>query len=464
MYARVCLLAAGLGLGLPACDRGASVAPPIEANLQHTDSRVVEQLTGLLERARAEPDSARARAELGMGYEMSGRLRAAHQSYAQAASLDPDEPRWSYFEALTLSELGDVEEALTVLDRMLALDDSYAAAHLFRGQWLLDLGRVDEAGSAYTRATQLAREQPAPWIGITKVHLRSGRPTDALEILGRLLQNNPDNPFLHQLAGQAFSDMGELERAKASLARAKPGKLPHWPDPWRDERLNFRAGYGAGMMQAASLMKKGKVSEAIDVMEGLRAQRPDDRQLLNNLSVAYRNVQQPDLAFEVLRDGLERHPEYYPFHLNISADYQRLGDIDKALWHVHRVVEISPTFVLGWARIGSIHLSRVELPEALAAYEKAARYEPGTPTYSLYCGVILGRLERWEESVERLEQTLETQPGQPAALIPLGRAQAEIGRFEDARNSLEQARAVSPNSQHLKEAEARLAELQATNR
>lgn len=461
VYSRACLLLAALGWGLVACNPGASVPPPVETLLANTDARVVEQLTGLLAEARKNPDSARARAVLGMAYEMSGRLQAAHESYAQAAVLDPGEPRWSYFEALTRSELGDLEGALATLDRMLALDDTYAAAYLFRGQWLLDLGRVEEAGTAYTRATQLASNQPAPWIGIAKVHLRSGRPKEALQILERLRQSSPNHPSLNQLVGQAYRELGDLEKARAALARAKPGKQIHWPDSWRSERLNYQAGFGAGMMQASDLMKKGKVTEAVELMKQLRVQRPDDSQLLNNLSVAYRNLRQPDRAFAVLRDGLERHPRYHPFHLNISADYQRMGDIDQALWHLDRVVEISPTFAPGWERIGSIHFSQNKLPEALAAFEKAARYKPDSHTYQLYCGVILGRLERWEESLKRLQRALEISPNQLSVLIPLGRVQARLGRFEDARATLADARSLSPESRPLKQADELLLKLEA---
>jgi len=464
VYSRVCLLLAALGCSLAACNPGGAVPPPVETSFADADTQVVEQLTDLLAAARKEPSSARARAVLGMAYEMSGRLQAAHESYAQAAVLDPSEPRWSYFEALTRSELGDLESALATLDRVLAIDDTYALAHLYRGQWLLDLGRVEEAGKVYTRAAELAPNQPAPRIGNAKVHLRSGRPKEALQILERLFQMYPNHPSLNQLMGQAYRELGDMEKARSAFARAKPGEQVHWSDPWFNERFDYQVGFGAGLMRAFDLMEKGKIAEAVELMEQLRTQRPDDRQLLNNLSVAYRNLRQPDRAFEVLRDGLERHPQYHPFHLNISADYQRMGDIDQALWHLDRVIEISPTFVPGWERIGSVQLSRGKLPEALAAFEKAARYKPDSQTYHLYCGAILGQLKRWEESVVRLQRAFEIDPNNPVVLIALGRVQAELGQFEDARASLGGARSISPDSRNLAAAEKRLAELEAAGR
>jgi tetratricopeptide (TPR) repeat protein len=464
VHFRVGLLLVALGCNLAACNPGASVPPPVETSLADTETAIVEQLTGLLAAAREEPRSAQARATLGMAYEMSGRLGAAHESYAQAAGLDPSEPRWSYFEAVTQSALGDLEGALVTLDRVLAIDDAYVGTQLFRGQWLLDLGRVEQAGEAYTRASQLAPNQPAGWIGLAKVHLRSGRPAEASQILDDWLRKAPNHPILNQLAGQAYRELGDMQKARAALALAKPTDQLLWRDEWLNERVKYKAGFGAEMMRATSLMNGGKTADAVELMEQLRKQRPDDRQLLNNLSVAYRGLRQPERAFEVLRDGLERHPQYHPFHLNISADYQRMGDIDQALWHLARVIEISPTFAPGWERIGSIRLSQRELPEALEAFENAARYKPDSPTYPFYSGIILAQMKRWAEARERMQRALEIRPGQASVLVALGQVQAELGHFEDSRASLDLAKSLSPDNRHLGAAYKLLAEREAGGR
>jgi tetratricopeptide (TPR) repeat protein len=459
---RVCLLLVVLGWSLAGCRSGEPVPPPVATSLEGTDTLVAEQLTELLRAAQDDPRSAQARAALGMAYDVSGRVEGAHASYAQAALLDPEEPRWSYFEAVTLAQLGDLEGALSLMDRVQALDNTYVGAHLFGGMWLLDLGRVDEAGEAYSRATLLAPTAPAAWIGVAKVHLRSDRPSEALLVLNRLLKSSPTNPYLNQLAGQAYRELGDMDKARAALALAKPGDQPLWADPWLNERLKYQTGFGAGMMKAADLLEKGKTAEAAQLLEQLRKERPDDRQLLNNLSVAYRNLSQPDRAFEVLRDGLARHPEYHPFHLNISADYERTGDIDQALWHLGRVIEISPTFVPGWQRIGSIRLAQGKMPEALEAFENAARYKPDSPIYPFYAGAILAEMKRWPESRERLQRSLAINPNQAPALIALGRVEAELGLFVDARAKLDRSKAMAPGDRNLAPAYQRLAQLEAS--
>ena len=460
VHARAGFLTIILGTALVACSPAPLVPEPIEVPFENSEQAVVDQLARLLAEARATPESAEARAALGMAYEISGRLQAARGSYGQAASLEPAEPRWSHLEAVAQAELGDLEGALVVLDRAIAGNGSYAPSHLFRGQWLLDLGRVEEAGEAFSRASELETRHPAPRIGIAKVHLRAGRPREALPILERLLQATPDDPHLNQLIGQAYRASGDLDRARAALALASPGNKPGWPDPWRDERFEYQTGFAGGMFRTSKLMKQGRAEEALALMEQLRRQRPDDRQLLNNLSVAYRAAGKPDRAFEVLRDGLSHHPDYFPFHLNISSDYQRRGDIEQALVHLRQVVEIKPTLAEGWQRIGSIHFAAGDMNAALAAFERAARSEPGSTQYLLYCGIILGRLERWDDAIERLQRALQIDPNLGSVLITLGQALGEVGRFEEAREALSRAAGMKIDRRHLERVQARVAELE----
>ena len=424
-----------------------------------SDGTLSDPIQRQLEAVQSSPRSAEAHGKLGLAYEMGGRLGAARESYLRAAELDASGGRWAYLAALARGESGDLEGALEELRAVQPIASGYLALPLYQGRWLLDLGRIDEAGEAYTRASKIDANEPAVWIGIARVHLKSDRPAEAVELLTRLLANEPDEPYIYQLLGQAYRKLGDLESARAALARAKPDAGPTWPDPWHNERMQYRAGYGGGMLRAAELMKQGKVAEATAVMETLREQDPNDRQLINNLSVAYRNLGQPDRAFEVLQDGLERHPDYYPFHFNISADYQRMQQFENALVHLQRAAEINPGFALAHERIGNIYLMQGQQEPALAAFLEAARTAPDKPAYRLYSGAILQRLGRWSESIEQLERATELDPSSAAAWIPLGQAFAEVGRYDEAEAALQRAQQLSPNSEFLARAWARLQEL-----
>ena len=105
--------------------------------------------------ARAEPESAERRLELGMAYEVNALAQAARESYEQATTLDPSSARALYFLAVSSGKQGEMDAALEALDRVLDLEDTYVPAHLYRGQWSLEVGRIDEAAASFRRATEL---------------------------------------------------------------------------------------------------------------------------------------------------------------------------------------------------------------------------------------------------------------------------------------------------------------------
>ena len=141
-----CLLAAGLFAG---CSTG--VGPAVRADLSGIDPAAAELIGRLIARIAADPDSAEARANLGMAYEVNGLNQAARDSFAQAVALSPGTARWHYYEGLVLSKLGDIEAAVAALERVVERDDRYAPAYLYLGQFQLDMGRVDEAMVSFRR-------------------------------------------------------------------------------------------------------------------------------------------------------------------------------------------------------------------------------------------------------------------------------------------------------------------------
>lgn len=437
------------------------IGPPVEADLSTADAAVAELLRSLVQQARQSPDDAQARASLGMGYEVNGLPQAAVESYRQAVAMQPDQPRWSYYLATARAKLGDLDGALEAMNRVVEQADVYVPAHLHRGAWLMDLGREDEAQTAYERAVALQPKNPAGSFGLARVHLKRKEGAKAVELLEALQQEHPANPYLHQLLGMAYREVGDLDRAREALSRGAPGAEPGWPDPWHDEKAAFQAGFGAGMLKAEDLMSKGKMQEAIELYESLRAERPDDVALINNLAVAYRNVGNDEKAFLVLQQGLADHPDYYPFHLNLSAAYERRGDGQRALHHIDRALEIYPTLSAAHERKGRLLVRMRQIRPALASFDEALRYDARNLVSLVNAGVIEADLGNWAAGKERMAQAIRLDPRQFAAYVVLGRCHAELGEYDLADEALRRAAELNPNNATLTATRERLEELRA---
>ncbi len=425
-------------------------------DLSRTDPEAERMIRSAIDEAGRDPQNAELRGRVGMALEANGLVRAALEHYDAAARLAPTDPHWTYLASVVRAELGDLDEAIEGIDRVLALDPGYVPANLYRGQWLLDLGRAEEARDAFRKATELDPDQVPTWYGLARAELRAGNASAAVELLEGLAGRRAKDPYLQQLLGLAYRDAGEMDKARLALSQGTPQKPPGWRDPWRGRINPFQVGFGASMRRGEAMINAGRFQEAIDQLEPLRETHADDPALTTNLSIAYRNVGRTEEAFQLLLDGLEKDPEFFGYHLNISAAYQRKGDIERALHHLDRTIEINPTLGTAYERRGLLMMQSRRLDEALRDFTDALNYDARSPTTLVYKGLVQAELQQWEDAAETLETATKTYPSLGDAHIGLALVRIAQGRWADAESSLDLAAQLNPNSNRLAAARQRL--------
>ncbi|HEX9669979.1 MAG TPA: tetratricopeptide repeat protein, partial [Thermoanaerobaculia bacterium] len=97
-------------------------------------------------------------ADLAQAYGGLGQLYLVYELYAPAAEVlgrarerAPEEPRWSYLEAVALQELRRLDAAAAALERTLALWPGDAAAAVRLAQVELERGRPEQARPLFER-------------------------------------------------------------------------------------------------------------------------------------------------------------------------------------------------------------------------------------------------------------------------------------------------------------------------
>jgi tetratricopeptide (TPR) repeat protein len=441
---------------LAACAPGRSTPPPVELDLADAEASVRTLIEQKLAAARAEPGDAAARLALAMAYDANGFHQAALNSYEQAVELDPESAKAWYLAALARERLGDAPGAHDALRRVMELEPDYGPAHWRSADWLLDAGDLDGAEAAFREAGRVAPDDPAGWTGIAQVELRRGDPEQAASILERLIAQHPRDRWLHHLLGTAYQRAGNADGAARELALGRESRR-NWRDPWRDELGPLQTGFTASIGRGEALIAARRYDEAITLLESLRAERPEDLPVLNNLSVAYLRAGRIDEALAVLEVAEGVSPDYFPTQLNLSGAYERMGDAERALHHVDRAIEINPTLGSAHQRRGIILLREKRYEEALEALETALQYEAGNTMLLLYAGVAAGELERWPSAIGYLERACAEDPRNLQAHLALIYAHVETGELDEAEAVLQRARAIQPQHPKLREAEAKIA-------
>ena len=443
--------------GLAACS-GDAIGPPPSVPLDNADPLLVELIDEMRQSVLSLPQSAEMRGRLAMALEVNDFDAAAVAAYRQAALLGPSDFRWPYFKAILAAEDGDTERALAVIATALAIDDGYVPAWLYRGVWLVALGRHAEARAAFERARELGARANAD-AGIAQTLLGEGDAEGAVAIL-EPLSVELRHPHVYRLLGRAYRALGRDDAARIALARGRKGTPLQWRDPLQEQKWGYLASYGGRLVHAESLLRAERFGEAIEVLEPMRGRGVDDEAVLAHLSLAYGRSGQLERAFETLREGFADAPDHFRYHNAIANLHYEQDDVEHAIAHLRRSVEIAPEQTWPYERLGALLMQQERYDDALAAFDKALDYGIEEPEKLLYTTALLeGMAERWEPAILRLQRAVGLHAAFAKAYVALGRSLAEAGRFKEAREALAWAERLATHPEEVASARRRLRDL-----
>lgn len=151
-------------------------------------------------------------------------IARARDLFRRSLELEPD---YAYAWAMVgccdwyLARLGSNEDAEALVDRAeqstakaLDLDDTLSWAHFSNGMVLLYRRRFDEAVSAMQRAVALLPGDANVRAGLGFVLIHAGRPGEGLQAIRESIRLNPHAPFWFRfLAARAHDMLGDLQQA-----------------------------------------------------------------------------------------------------------------------------------------------------------------------------------------------------------------------------------------------------------
>ena len=432
---------------LPAVPGG---APDLAATLQ-----------ALHDAASTNPAAADHRGRLAMAYDVNGFEQRAIVVYRQAAVLEPDEFNWPYFRALLLARVDtDYPGALASLDAAIAIDDEYVPAWLSRGEWLLVLGRHDEARTAYQRAANLGAGAPAT-VGLARLLLDAGRFNAAAALLEPLNAQSPDPRIDAQLA-RAYRGLGREDDSRIAAARAgTAASAMQWLDPRLAERAPYVAGFRNRVRHAQNVIQAGRPLDALAIAEELVAERPADVDAINTLVWANAALDRFDKVQSILRDAIAQHPEEPRLRQMMANAYLERGDAANARRHLEEIIAFAPENARALEELGWLVARQGETEQGIVLLEKALESGAREPKQVLYrLGLLDGAAGRWQQAAERFRDAGRVDAAFTMAFVHLGRCLAEAGDFDAARAALDWADRLDTHAEQRASARRRLAELE----
>lgn len=200
----------------------------------------------------------------------------------------------------------------------------------------------------------------------------------------------------------AYLGIGEIQRKKGDFAKAEEayGKAAEV------EPSNFDAQYNHGL----TLQLLSRVADAVRAYLRALQIRPDDFDANLNLATAYLQLSEPSAGLTYAQRAVRLKGDSGPARVNLGAIYAALGDNESA------VVE----------------------------YQQAAELLDLTPELLLNLADSLGKIGRYAEMQNTLEQLLKTKPS-PAAHERLATALFRQQRYDESLASFRKALELDPD-------------------
>jgi tetratricopeptide (TPR) repeat protein len=168
---------------------------------------------------------------------------------------------------------------------------------------------------------------------------------------------------------------------------------------------------------------------------------------LTALTVQRQAVFANDLALGA--DTLQKSPHSTLMQNSMALAYFRQGQLDEAMEHYQRALEIEPTNSCALISMGMIHLRQGNPEDAIALFRKALEIDPEDDDAHCSLGIALCRTGHIDEGIDQLSQAVGIDPTNITARASLGMAFAQQGRIDEAIAQFQAALVKSPSSSEL---------------
>jgi len=193
------------------------------------------------------------------------------------------------------------------------------------------------------------------------------------------------------------------------------------------------------------LFFSGQVQEALDAVETLINDFPNEPLLLNICGVFYKEIGQLDEAIKRFKEALAINPEYAEAHNNLGVTLQNLGLMDEAVQSYEKALSFKPDYTEALNNLGVIQQNLGLMDEAVKSYEKALSFKPDYTEAHNNLGNIFKELEQLDAAVKSYENVIAINPDYPEAHYNLGNTLRQLGQLETAIKSYDKVIAIKPD-------------------
>ncbi len=199
---------------------------------------------------------------------------------------------------------------------------------------------------------------------------------------------------------------------------------------------------------AQSLLKKGAVTEGVQMFEGLLQQHPEDAALRFAYAIAlWQEVHKPKLAIQQLERTIKIDSDFVPAYRALGELAEQNNDFLLAKGYFEKVIYLNPDESGIYYKLGLITAGfYAEKPKLAAKYfKKAIQQEPNKEDAYYRLGLLQSEfLEKDKKALDNFHKTLEINPVHPFANYDIALLYHKMGDQKNAAVYYKKAWTINP--------------------
>jgi tetratricopeptide (TPR) repeat protein len=277
--------------------------------------------------------------------------------FEDAAGQKPKEFRPRYYLAESQLETGDYGKAEESYKLAIALDAKSAGAQLGMAQVLVQQGRIGDAEPYFRQAAQLEPKYRGYLLELAGLYEKAAQNREAIDIYREF----PDNPAAQARMGELLLESKQFEDAVPRLEEAF-GKDP--------SPINRSA-----------------------------------------LAAAYVFTRKLDKALPLLEQSVAAEPGNYDLRLMYARALRDKRQFQPAARQFYEAAKLKPAEPKPWTELGGMLYMSGDLPQALSAFEEAAKKGENTAGNWFLRAIILDKLRQTKPAKDAYEHFLAMSQG-----------------------------------------------------
>ncbi len=289
-------------------------------------------------------------------------------------------------------ERGDTARAIKECRRAIELDPEYPKSYLNLGAMLVEAGNPDEAIAAFRASVRLDPDYISGRVNLAMALESVGDFAGAVAELDTVLTAEPENALALKEKGVALYRWGRFDEARetltAALAADGDGRQRAEASFYlnvieRPQRAEVPYAAVAGMATADTLLRAGRVVEALAELEMAARMAPESGEPLRRIALVKRDMGLIGEARELMSQALALDPFVEHGHFSMGVILSEMQQHPSAIHEYESELRINPDFPPAHLNLALTYYFNEGNPNLAANHYRAYRELGGEPVPAL---------------------------------------------------------------------------------